>query len=1117
MAEVLGLVASVIQVAQVAQIVLTTCCRYIGKVRHAADDVNRTIQGVGQLVAILSDLKIVIESKNETERTRLKALMEPHGPLTLCEAAIKELETKLSPAAGPGRMTFREKLKWPFESKRITEILNTIEKQRSLLELVLVADTNAVGREINLSLEEMKLREEREKVLNWLRCGDPMVKHLDSRKLYQEGSNAWMLDSPNFKAWKDNSGEIFWIHAIAGAGKTILCSSIIEHMREMCKLDDTRIAFFYFGFNDATTQKLGHILRSLIVQLSEYNPNLSADLRHLYEKCDNGRKEPDDGSLASIFFNVLDEGPNSYLIIDALDEFPVGERKQLFDLITEHLRATQNKPSQYNILFTSRTELDIKNAIAKIRETTQVYDVPMSVNDIDADIRLYVRQFLNNQDNGTFRFLSPSLRKEIEEKLLLGASGMFRWVACQLSFIQKCKQAGAIRKVLNSLPKTLEETYDRILLSIPEETWQIARSALMLLTFSIRPITIQELAEGMVVDTVNQVFDPEEQRLIHYREVLEICSSLVTVSNVKYGAKAPWLTEKYQIEKKIVSQDDAEVVQLAHFSVKEYLTARRAETNTQISRFRFSKAVAHQSIAQVSLIYLMDFSGGIRLVEIDFDAFPFLAYAARSWIEHWRQGLNDGGAERAKQSGSNAILKRLFNIAEPNHYINVLNICDPDPSLGGSTFPRFDLDMLLDDLVSDLNAPSEDAYWRSKGKSLDSFPSPVYYAAQLGDPEILEWLMKIQKCDINATGGKFGQAIQVSSLLGLENIVKFLLENNANVNMVCGEFGSPLQAAAYAGHDSIVSLLLSHGADVNATGGKFGSALIAACYQGHLSIVKILLQQAADIDIICAEKGKALNIAAYTRNPELVQLLLKNGADINDPCGGEGTPLYAAAGNGDIETVRMLLRLGANINCVSGSKGSALQNACAGAIGPSQANEDPKSRIKLVKLLLEKGADVNLRGGVYGSALQASIEASSRVGAGPGDAEIVNLLIDHGADIHYHGGVYHSAIRAAVSCRNPQAARVLIEHGVELTDEVFVIAVERNQKDIIPLLLQRGVNVNAEHIRGTVLQSAINNNNLDIVKILLADPSLDVNIRGGYDGQTALFDAVRKRNIELAD
>ena len=53
----------------------------------------------------------------------------------------------------------------------------------------------------------------------------------------------------------------------------------------------------------------------------------------------------------------------------------------------------------------------------------------------------------------------------------------------------------SIRKVLNDLPKTLDETYGRTLLNIDEEKRQFAQRLFRCLAVSIRPLRVDELAE----------------------------------------------------------------------------------------------------------------------------------------------------------------------------------------------------------------------------------------------------------------------------------------------------------------------------------------------------------------------------------------------------------------------------------------------------------------------------------------------------------------------------------------------------------------------------------------------------------------------------------------------
>ena len=55
-----------------------------------------------------------------------------------------------------------------------------------------------------------------------------------------------------------------------------------------------------------------------------------------------------------------------------------------------------------------------------------------------------------------------------------------------------------------------------------------------------------------------------------------------------------------------------------------------------------------------------------------------------------------------------------------------------------------------------------------------------------------------------------------SSLTGLAELTRILLEMGAEVNEQHGRYDNALQAVSYGGHEKTVELLLSKGADVNA-------------------------------------------------------------------------------------------------------------------------------------------------------------------------------------------------------------------------------------------------------------------------------------------------------------
>lgn len=97
--------------------------------------------------------------------------------------------------------------------------------------------------------------------------------------------------------------------------------------------------------------------------------------------------------------------------------------------------------------------------------------------------------------------------------LLLGANGMFRWVKCQLDLIKSLKRPKSIRTAIKTLPGTLDETYERILCSVAgDDERQIVRLLLQFVIFAARPMTINELAEAVVIDNDETVLDEEADR-----------------------------------------------------------------------------------------------------------------------------------------------------------------------------------------------------------------------------------------------------------------------------------------------------------------------------------------------------------------------------------------------------------------------------------------------------------------------------------------------------------------------------------------------------------------------------------------------------------------------------
>lgn len=111
--------------------------------------------------------------------------------------------------------------------------------------------------------------------------------------------------------------------------------------------------------------------------------------------------------------------------------------------------------------------------------------------------------------------------------------------------------------------------------------------------------------------------------------------------------------------------------------------------------------------------------------------------------------------------------------------------------------------------------------------------------------------------NINAKDDDTGSALKEASCRGLEEAVRLLLENGADVNAKGGYYGTVWQVALRFGDQDMAKLLLENGADMYAEGRRHGTALQAASYFGHENIVRLLLETGAIADN--ETMGAALN------------------------------------------------------------------------------------------------------------------------------------------------------------------------------------------------------------------------------------------------------------------
>ena len=194
----------------------------------------------------------------------------------------------------------------------------------------------------------------------------------------------------------------------------------------------------------------------------------------------------------------------------------------------------------------------------------------------------------------------------------------FRWVYCQLEALRHCLPP-SLRRILEELPETLDETYERVLREINKANREHARCLLQCLTVASRPLRVEELAEVLAIDFAAPAhggipqLNPNWRWTDHHQAVLSTCSSLIT----------------------IVDDRGSQVVQFSHFSVKEFLTSDRlARSCGDVSRYHIALEAAHTILAQACLGVLLRLDD--RVIEDNMDGIPLVEYASEHLFDHAR-------------------------------------------------------------------------------------------------------------------------------------------------------------------------------------------------------------------------------------------------------------------------------------------------------------------------------------------------------------------------------------------------------------------------------------------------------------------------------------------------
>ena len=349
----------------------------------------------------------------------------------------------------------------------------------------------------------------------------------------------------------------------------------------------------------------------------------------------------------------------------------------------------------------------------------------------------------------------------------------------------------ARRKALDSLPPDLNSTYERILNRVNQsnpETQKLVRRVLRWITSEPNNsyLGIDALCEAISIDFGDTKRNTEA--ISDESEILRWCSSLVRKS--AYGDR----------------------LELAHFTVEEYLKQIDPGRDTSISAYRIDPRADWIILAKVCLTYLNfeDFNQGgpfdQHVVEHRLSEFPLRRYAVQNWPFLAREDLDDGELI--------SLVQKLLSPSKPNTFVSWMH----DYAYSSGVKPKS----------------------LSYIESLFAETTALHWAAMLDLAEVCSWLIR-SGCDVNRNT-KFGTPLHFAQF-GYDT---FRVWENRNLmeNLVLDE------------ENRTSDLLLDVGADPNChyiVGNEKLSPLFVALSGGCWDFVIRLLDKGGVLDDRCLD------------------------------------------------------------------------------------------------------------------------------------------------------------------------------------------------------------------------------------------------------------------------
>ena len=859
MAEIIGTTLAIAQITP-------TIVDYIRKVRDGPTESRQLlleITSTSGVIVLLRDLARASNSWSASFDTSADLLVQYERQLQKVEQALKKASTSK-----------RGALKWPFERKAVAETLTNMEHYKTAFLLVLqrvqteLSDSIRCGiqdigsdvrqsREATQWLHDSQQDKDYQAMLQWLSPLNFHLVHNDNLQRRHGDTGDWILRESSFEVWVAGQLDTLFCEGIPGAGKTIIASIVVDHLRHrfesngddhahrhsLSGLVDSSLTYVFCTFKDRANQTAENLFGSIVKQLAEaYPKRFSPLVKQLYQTREKTHGRPLLADFVSMLVSMLQSFRINYIVVDALDECA----DEVKDSLLNDFKKLQQRCS-LKLLFTLRP-----GTITGLLDLNRTGFLEIRAR--DEDIGEYISsRIASEQRLFTSVKRKPDLVAYAINTITASSRGMFLLARLHLDSIERATSRAAVKASLQRLPRQLNTTYDEALRRIgdqDEEHATLAKKVLSWILYASRSLTIVEVQHALAAESTEPPQGVDEEFIINPDDIIYSCAGLVTLDQ------------------------KTNVIRMVHYSAQEYFSANR--------RTHFPHG--HQDIATVCLKYLASnlFSNGRRKnkpeVNVQCENNPFLDYAGHFWGFHTRM------------SGPNA-----------------------DMTSEVLAFMR-----LHQNLTCATQVGIQEFMFASWAEHPTDGPvlAPVVVAAYFGLTDVAAALLD-HGADVNVVARPPDgiSVLDIACQKGHRDVVKLLLDRGAITHRQHLRKVGALHHAASLNHPAVAELLLERNqALVHARNGYGKTALHDAAERGFLEVVQLLIKHGADLMAKSNASETPLSFAAYSGSIPCVQALLDAGVPIDHDEAGVKQATYAAAANSQHSMLQWLYDKGAVVD-----------------------------------------------------------------------------------------------------------------------------------------------------------------------------------------------------------